>query len=227
MSSATPDGGRKDPHKHGKVGAIMRRSIDGVRQWMHPGPFRIDESPDLVVISKDVLLGQEAAPSPRPTGGNVDVDFKRVLQTLAAVATALWRVRTKLGTESSAKLPSELRHLPRHVEAAWDAMASGGFEIQDPRGQRYVPGMAVNPVTYSPEPSIPPNTIVETLKPTVFWKDILIQRADVILASPADGSASHPGSVEPSPTSADPSPDPRDVEAEAPMQAPSQEETTE
>jgi len=109
-----------------------------------------------------------------------------LLQVIASVATAIWRMRTKLEGQASAELPAELRHMPRHVQAAWDALAAGDIEIQDPTGQRYVPGMAVQPVTYSPDSSVPPNTIVETLQPAVFWKDILIQRADVILASPAD-----------------------------------------
>jgi hypothetical protein len=194
--------------------------MDNARQLMHPVPFRIKESPDLVAISKDVPLGPEAAPAARPTGQNMDV-----LKTVAAVATALWRVRTKLKAESKAELPSELRHLPRHIESAWDALASGGFEVKDHKGELCVPGMAVNPVTYTPAPSVPPNTIVESLKPTLFWKDLLIQRADVILAAPADGGCNtrHREALPPSPDAVLKQPD----VIEPPIQSTSQEETTE
>jgi hypothetical protein len=209
MSADATNGDRKGRRRNGKIRVIVRRSMDNARQWMHPVPFRIKESPDLVAISKDVLLGQEAAPAARPTGQAMDADFKHVLKTIAAVATALWRVRTKLEAESKVVLPSELRHLPRHIESAWDALAAGGFEVQDHKGQLYVPGMAVNPVTYTPDPSVPPNTIVESLKPSLFWKDLLIQRADVILAAPADGSSNtrHRDALPPSPDSVPKQPD--------------------
>jgi molecular chaperone GrpE (heat shock protein) len=87
--------------------------------------------------------------------------------------------------------------LPRHVQTAWDALEAGGVSVHDPRGERYDPGMAVNPVTYIPDASVPPNTIVETLKPSVFWKDVLVQRADVILAAPAEKTAKDSGSSPP------------------------------
>ena len=225
MSADATNDDRKGRRRSGKIMVRMRRSIDDVRQWMHPVPFRIEESPDLVAISKDVRLGQEAAPAARPTRQTMDDDFKHVLKTVAAIATALWRVRTKLETENKVELPSELRHLPRHVQSAWDALTSGGFEVQDHKGQLYVPGMAVNPVTYAPVPSVPPNTIVEALKPTLFWKDLLIQRADVILAAPADGGSNtrHGEALPPSPDVVRKQPD----VINSPIQSISQEETTE
>jgi len=222
MSADATNGDLKGRRRNGKIMVMLRRSMDNARQLMHPVPFRIKESPDIVAISKDVWPGQEAAPAAMPTGQAMDADL---LKTVAAVATALWRVRTKLEAESKAELPSELRHLPRHIESAWDALASGGFEVQDHKGELCVPGMAVNPVTYTPDPSVPPNTIVESLKPTLFWKDRLIQRADVILAAPADGGCNtrHGEALPPSPDAAPKQPDVID----APMQSTSEEETTE
>ena len=225
MSADAINGDRKGRRRKRKIRVIVRRSMDNARQRMHPGPFRIKESPDIVAVSKDVLLNQEAAPAARPTGQAMDAKFENVLKTIAAVATALWRVRTKLEAEFKVELPSELRHLPRHIESAWDALASGGFEVQDHKGQLYVPGMAVNPVTYAPVPSVPPNGIVEALKPTLFWKDLLIQRADVILAAPADGGSNtrHGEALPPSPDVVRKQPD----VINSPIQSISQEETTE
>ena len=76
--------------------------------------------------------------------------------------------------------------MPRHIQAAWDALAAGDIEIQDPTGQRYVPGMAVNPITFQPMEGVGTEVIHETIKPSVFYKDTLIQRADVIVARPLD-----------------------------------------
>lgn len=83
-------------------------------------------------------------------------------------------------------LPSELRHLPRHVDAAWDALLSAGLIVKDPKGQRYVPGLAVNPVAFQPVDGVDIDIIAETLKPSIQFQSMLIQRADVIVARPPE-----------------------------------------
>ena len=114
------------------------------------------------------------------------VNPERMLQMLAAVATALWRVRSKLEDESVNEMPFALRNLPRHIQAACDALKAGGVEVVDPSGQSYVAGMAVTPIAFQPVEGVMVEVIHETIKPTVFYENRLIQRADVIVARPMD-----------------------------------------
>ena len=175
---------------NGGFGMILRRSLEALRQWTQPAPFRIAAPFDLPTPPGNRSVeAPPAAPPPAHSGPNT-THYEQALKMLPAVATALWRIRVKLTAEPAIDLPAPLRLLPRHVESAWDALKAAGLEVQDHVGQRYDPGMAVNPVTYRPEESVPPNTIVEALKPTVFFCDMLIQRADVILAAPRDSSDS-------------------------------------
>ncbi len=152
---------------------IARGAIDGARQMMRVQPFGAKEPPDLVTAAKQADKGLGA-------------DSRHLLLVIAAVATAIWRARTKLEGQPGVELPSEFRYLPRHIQAAWDALVSGGIEVQDPKGQRYVPGMAVNPLAFQPIEGLGSEVIQETIKPTVFYKDVLIQRADVIVGQPID-----------------------------------------
>jgi hypothetical protein len=186
MNDDTAGDERKNRRKSANIKAILRRSIDDARQKMHPHPFRIKESPDFVTIAEGMLPGQGPVTSATQAGKGLDADSRRLLQVIAAVATAIWRMRTKLEGQASAELPSALRHVPRHVQAAWDALAAGDIEVQDPTGQRYVPGMAVNPITFQPMEGVGVEVIHETIKPSVFYKDVLIQWADVIVARPLD-----------------------------------------
>jgi hypothetical protein len=117
------------------------------------------------------------------------MDQQSLLGTLAAVATAVWRVRSRLDTVAPSSLPSALRHLPRHVDAAWDALLSAGLDVTDPKGQRYVPGLAVNPVAFQPVDGVDIDVIAETLKPSIQYQSMLIQRADVIVARPPGESS--------------------------------------
>ena len=100
----------------------------------------------------------------------------------------MWRAKTKLDAEPQAELPAELRNLPRHVRAAWDALAAGEVQVDDPTGQRYVPGMAVNVLTFQPLDGLGCEMIHETIKPSVYFNDVLIQRADVIVGRPVTES---------------------------------------
>lgn len=118
-----------------------------------------------------------------------------LMQGLASVATAVWRMRSKLPREGKLDPPAQIRHLPRHIQAAWDALAAAGIEVQDHKDQRYVPGMAVNIITFQPVQGIGCEVIHETIKPSIFYKDSLIQRADVIVARPweaSDGAPAEP-----------------------------------
>ncbi|MFZ1937292.1 MAG: hypothetical protein WAU84_26435, partial [Thermoguttaceae bacterium] len=132
---------------------IARGAIDGARQMMRVQPFGAKEPPDLVTAAKQADKGLGA-------------DSRHLLLVIAAVATAIWRARTKLEGQPGVELPSEFRYLPRHIQAAWDALVSGGIEVQDPKGQRYVPGMAVNPLAFQPIEGLGSEVIQETIKPT-------------------------------------------------------------
>ena len=160
-----------------------KRWRDSARQLMHPAPFRIEDPGVLLAELQGASAGTKSAPT-APVGDATDADLRQAIQTLVAVATALWRVRSKLETASTVELPPELRHLPRHIQAAWDALAAGKIEVKDHKGERYVPGMAVNPLAFQPTAGVGSEVIHETIQPSVFYGDTLVQRADVIVASP-------------------------------------------
>jgi hypothetical protein len=158
-----------------KKKGILHSGLDSAWSWIQPLSLRTKAPPDSC---------EEAALAAMLPPQTVEVDLGQTMRALAAIATALWRIRTKLEAEPAAVLPSELRHLPRHIQAAWDALAAGHIEVRDPKGQRYVPGMAVIPIAFQPTDGVGVEVIIETIKPSVFFKDILIQRADVIVAQP-------------------------------------------
>jgi hypothetical protein len=113
-------------------------------------------------------------------------ELTQIVKGLATLATALWRIRSKLVDDALPEMPHELRHLPRHVQAAWDALEACHIKVQDHKDERYLPGMAVNPITFQPTAGLATEVICETIKPSIFYHDTLIQRADVIIAQPID-----------------------------------------
>ena len=184
--------GPDDPTRRTREG-ILARGVANMRQLMQPPAYRIAAPAPCERTSRPPTVdGGEAGVV---KGGESLVPEERTMQTLASVATALWRARTKLTEDAQANLPPELRHLPRHIHAAWDALTAGGVQVEDPTGQQYVAGMAVNVLTFQPLEGIDCDTIHETIKPAVYCDDKLIQRADIIVARPPQDSEIHDGQL--------------------------------
>jgi hypothetical protein len=156
---------------------LLQHGMDSMRQLMRPAAFRI-------AAPQESARGAESQSLNDPAPESADDQLTAALKTIAAVATAVWRAKSKLDAEPDTVLPDELRNLPRHIQSAWDALEAGKIQVDDPTGRRYVPGMAVNTLTIQPLDGITCEVIHETIKPSVYFNDALIQRADVIIARP-------------------------------------------
>lgn len=167
------------PHKpkRSSLKDMLRGSTKSARQQMQLAAFRISGA----------LVSGSGAQQPTKVAAqsaSAEEHLNVAVRTIAAVATAVWRAKTKLDSESRAKLPTELQNLPRHIQAAWDALAAGEVQVDDLTGEHYVPGMAVNILAFQPLEGIASEVVHETIKPSVYFKNMLIQRADIIVARP-------------------------------------------
>jgi len=85
--------------------------------------------------------------------------------------------------------PEEMRKLNRYVESAWDLLAGAKVEVQDLVNEKYVDGMALKVVAFQPTEGFGARTIAETIKPSVLYRDHLIQQGEVIVATPSQPGA--------------------------------------
>jgi len=124
-------------------------------------------------------------------------ELRQTRQLLLEVTTALWRVRRRIlpsdGTEPSEKL----RRLQRYVDSAWDALGSAGVEVRDHTGEPYVPGMALKVIAFQPTPGATAEVIDETIRPSIYHRDTLVQRGEVIVAVPEKMNSEPRGSHDP------------------------------
>lgn len=172
MSRDEPIKPKKPPVKE-----MLQHGMESMRQLMQPAAFRIAAPEESARRAESQSLND-------PAPASADEHLTEALKAIAAVATAVWRAKSKLDAEADTALPDELRNLPRHIQSAWDALEAGKIQVDDPTGRRYVSGMAVNTLTIQPLDGITCEVIHETIKPSVYFKDALIQRADVIVARP-------------------------------------------
>ena len=102
---------------------------------------------------------------------------------LVRLGTGLWRISRKMPGDT-APSSRDLRVAQRHIDATCDAMADGGLEVKDHLGDRYVSGMALKVIAFEPTPGTVRATIAETISPSIFYQDQLLQRGEVIVAVP-------------------------------------------
>lgn len=170
MNKRVSSGGRKNP------------VWPGLRQWRFPAEFRIapavwpaDLSADLDRIEQ---LRQVPPVVPLPGGPAAELLDER---GLAQLATSLWRAQRKAGSEDAV---GPTRQLGRHVQASWDSMASLGVKVLDHDNEPFDPGFSLDVLAIQPHAGISRETIIQTVKPTIYLGDRRIQLGQVIVGTP-------------------------------------------
>jgi hypothetical protein len=100
---------------------------------------------------------------------------------LARVAVNTWALRRK-----TMQMPesAESNALKVHVDAVHGALQEIGVEIQEYSSQPYYPGLSVEILAFQPSPGIERDTITSTIRPAILLDGQIIQRGQVIVATP-------------------------------------------
>jgi hypothetical protein len=105
------------------------------------------------------------------------------LNFITDVLTGLWRTRKNLLKPGSNEPSSENRMAYRHLQSAWDLFIEKGFSVMDHMGEP-VQGRSLTVLSFEPTKGITEEQVIETIKPTIYFKEELLQVADVIAGTP-------------------------------------------
>ena len=111
--------------------------------------------------------------------------------SLANLATQVWRARNRIVDPATGEPREEMRRVFRHVEGAYEVLGQMGVVIQDWVKQPYDAGLPVKVLTFQPETDIQRDTVLEAVRPTVIWKDRLLQMGEVIVGTPPNTEEPH------------------------------------
>jgi hypothetical protein len=103
---------------------------------------------------------------------------------LADVGTGLWRIRNKMVKPGTNEPLEEMRRVYRHLESTLNILIEAGLEIQDHTDTPYDPGMSLRVLTFQPTERVDRETVIETIKPTIYYKGQSIQLGEVIVGTP-------------------------------------------
>jgi hypothetical protein len=108
-----------------------------------------------------------------------------LLQLVADVGTGLWRLQSKQAPAGPNDLEAE-RRTQRHLQSLLDTLVQAGVEIRDHTGELVPRGgiYTLNVLAYEPRASLATERVLETIKPTIYFKDRVIQVGQVIIGTP-------------------------------------------
>jgi len=154
------------------------------RQFLYPKEFRISSpvwSVDLREQLRAIAKLLQTAP--------VDADGPNP-RLLSDLCTGLWRLRGRMVHPDTGRPMEEMKRAYRHFESVWDALSAEGVKIYDHTGEAFEPGKSLRVSAFEPTPGLGRETIIEMIKPTIYFKDHLIQTGEVIVGTPEEGSNS-------------------------------------
>ena len=72
----------------------------------------------------------------------------------------------------------------RYLESIWDILTNAEVEIQDHDNLRYDAGLLLKVVAFEENPDLPHDIVIETIKPSIYYRKEHIQIGDVIVGTP-------------------------------------------
>src|SRR5262249_51838453 len=81
------------------------------------------------------------------------------------------------------------RRTRRHTATIEDALTDLGVTAQDYDGASFRSGTSLRVLAFQPVPGLTAETVVETVKPSIYFQGHLIQMAEVIVGTPEPSPA--------------------------------------
>jgi len=115
-----------------------------------------------------------------------DAESANVLKSLLAVANSYWRLRQLYKREASSISEEFTRRSNRHLDAIEAALKEVEIEVQDHSESAFNPGQRLEVIEFQRVKGVQRETVIETLRPSVYHKTTLIQVGQVIVETPED-----------------------------------------
>lgn len=169
---------------------VLRETMDDLKQWLrYPQEFRISTR-TCTGLSEPLEALADSVKNSEASSQTKSKTEEELLDMAADVGTLVWRIQHRL--DATEELSKPLQKLSRDVKRTWDTLTQGGIEIKDHTGGDYEGGMALRVITSQPVSGLNRRQIIETLKPTIYYKDKIIQMGEVVVGVPEETETTKP-----------------------------------
>ncbi len=135
----------------------------------------------------EASLREQQVPPPAAAAAEPPAeDAERLAAAFGGLATQVWRAFGKTIDPATGQPRDEMKRVHRHIAGALDVLKQMGLTINDWVNQPYDAGLPVKVLAFQPAPGVVRDTILETVRPTVMWKNRLVQLGEVVVGTPVD-----------------------------------------
>lgn len=181
-----------------------------------PAAPSIGSMPPVVPAEESALPAETKSAAVPVAPAPSETFLEEMGSSMSSLATQVWRARNRIIDPDTGEPREEMRRVHRHVEGALDSLREMGLVINDWMKQPYDSGLPVKVLTFQPASDVQRDTVLEATRPTVIWKDRLLQMGEVIVGIPqTTEAAASPSIEEPSPSRPDEPPS-QNTEAPSP-----------
>jgi hypothetical protein len=156
-----------------------------IKQLLIPPEFRIEVGlwPDdfLEPLQKLIALLENFAQREQRKMDEPDPAF---LKITAEAGTGLWRIRKKIEILETEYKTREVKVAKHTVDSTWLTLQQEGVEIQDHTGDPIIGGEDLNIIAFQTTSDLKRKQVIETLRPTIYFKNQKIQSGEVIVGKP-------------------------------------------
>ena len=135
----------------------------------------------------DALASQIMAAMTRQSGAGGEVRHSippNVVKGMADIATHIWKAKCKMVDSGTGEVRDDMKRVFRHVDGALETLSHLGLELKDHTGDAFDYGMPLKVVTNQQTEGITRETVIETLRPTIYWQKQIIQHGEVVIGTP-------------------------------------------
>lgn len=176
-----------------------QKALSIARQFLYPTEFRIqplsdtDTPPELI---KQLIVALNLTPQTNQQQLAESMESEHVVaykelsrfvvSLLADVGTGLWRIKQKMIQPGTNQPLEEMRRAYRHLESTWDALTQAEVQIIDHTGEVVPEGgvYSLKVIAYEPTKGLSRDSVIETIKPSIYFKQQMIQMGEVIVGTP-------------------------------------------
>jgi hypothetical protein len=128
-----------------------------------------------------------ASPSSSTAGAVIPT---ALVNAVLSIATAVWRIRSRVedstGETKEDISKDDLKKMKRYLDTIFHSLSGVGIEIRDRTGEAFDYGLPEKVVTAQSQSGISKEQILETLRPTIYWSNQIVQQGEVVIATPKD-----------------------------------------
>jgi len=107
----------------------------------------------------------------------------QLVKALVEIATHIWKAKTRMVDSLSGEVRDEMKRVYGDIERIYKCFDELGIVIKDHTGETFDYGLPLKVIATKPM-AVNQEVVTETLKPTIYWHDKIIQHGEVEIGTP-------------------------------------------